>query len=112
LTGPHHTIKRSALAVQKQTAEAQKQIDAQLDRIVQSDSPTVIKANEKKIVTLETGKILLEENQEKPARSTRDFDVALEHTNHPSHPRLYPALYIFCGIMVGRERLELPTSSV
>jgi len=76
-----------AKAVQKQTAEAQKQIDALLDRIVQSDSPTVIRAYEKKIVTFETGKILLEENQEKPTCSTRDFDVALEHTNHPSHSR-------------------------
>ncbi|WP_282077588.1 recombinase family protein, partial [Epibacterium ulvae] len=71
-------VAQEAKTVQKQIAEAQKQIDALLDRIVESDSPTVIKAYEKKIDTLETEKILLEENQANPSRSTRDFDAALE----------------------------------
>ena len=48
-----------------------------MDRIVEADNATVIKAYEKKIDSLEKEKIILQENQAEPAPTTRDFSAAL-----------------------------------
>ncbi len=71
-------LAQEAKYYEKQIADAQKQIDVLLDRIVEADNATVIKAYEKKIDSLEKEKIILQENQAKPAPSTRDFCASLE----------------------------------
>ena len=50
---------QEAKPYEKQIADIQKQIDVLLDRIVEADNATVIKAYEKKIVSLEKEKIIL-----------------------------------------------------
>ena len=52
-------LAQEAKPYEKQIADIQKQIDVLLDRIVEADNATVIKAYEKKIVSLEKEKIIL-----------------------------------------------------
>ena len=52
-------LAQEAKSYEKQIADIQKQIDVLLDRIVEADNATVIKAYEKKIVSLEKEKIIL-----------------------------------------------------
>ena len=71
-------LAQESKSYEKQIADAQKQIDVLLDRIVEADNATVIKAYEKKIASLEKEKIILQENNAKPAPTTRDFSASLE----------------------------------
>jgi len=70
----------------QQIAEIDKQIDALLDRIVETQNATVIRAYETKIDAMEKEKIILQEKQlKKPAYKAtlgRDFDEMLELSLH------------------------------
>lgn len=59
-----------------------KQIDGILDRLIDTSSPSVISAYEKRIAELETGKLLLDEKLSSPTTSPRTFDETFEHAMH------------------------------
>lgn len=70
--------KQDMQTIEQQIAEIDKQIDALLDRIMETDNATVIKAYEQKIDGMEKQKIILQEKQGKQASPHRDFDDMLE----------------------------------
>ncbi len=65
-----------------QILEVDKQISTLLNRIVETDSATVIRAYEQKIDTLDKEKIILQEKQLKKAKPARDFNATLELSLH------------------------------
>lgn len=65
-----------------QILEVDKQISTLLNRIVETESATVIRAYEQKIDTLEKEKIILQEKQSKQAAPARDFGAMLELSLH------------------------------
>ncbi|WP_166417314.1 zinc ribbon domain-containing protein [Cochlodiniinecator piscidefendens] len=75
--------KQDKQTIQKQVTEVDNQIDALLDRIVETENATVIKAYEQKIDGMEKQKIILHEKQGKQAAPHRDFGDTLEHQNYP-----------------------------
>ncbi len=66
--------------IQKRLLETDKQITSLLDRIIDADSATVIKAYEKKIDSLEKEKLILTEKIENKAKNTMPFGESFKLT--------------------------------
>ena len=59
--------------LEKELTKAEKNIEQTLDRIVEADSPTVIKAFEKRINKLENSKLILQEKLDGASKPSRPF---------------------------------------
>ncbi len=70
-------LKRQFTSMQIQLKQSDKEIEALLDRIVEAESPTVIKAYEKKISKLETNKLVLAEKAKEMTKPVSSFESNL-----------------------------------
>lgn len=59
--------------IARQIKDTYKQIEGLLDKIIESESPTVMRALEKSVEKLETEKLLLDEKQTKSGAPKRSF---------------------------------------
>ena len=64
--------------VQREIDQMEKQLDGLLDRIVETDNPTVVSAYEKKIAKLEQDKLMLVDKLDQNSQSKHNLDEIFE----------------------------------